>query len=352
MFAEYARVASITFFAALVLVPVARRLALLWGAVDQPNARKVHDHPMPRLGGIGIWAAFMLGITMTVGWDRQTAAIAAAATILTLVGALDDRFSLPAKWKFAVQLFAAVVVVVFGVHIDKLSWIGGPVELPFWLAAILTVGWIVTITNAINLIDGLDGLAAGVSGIATITIFAVDVAVGSSSIALMLCAALFGAVAGFLPYNWHPARVFMGDSGSLTIGFLVAVFSVLGTTKAATTVSVMVPLLILGVPIFDTLTAVVRRALWRRPIFQPDKMHLHHQLLALGLSHRQVVLTIYGVCAVLGGGAVALTYLSTPLGTAIVAALFVGLLIAADKVGLRPVPLQQPGAQFTAPPGK
>lgn len=294
-----------------LLTPAVGKLAFRIGAVDRPNARKVHTRVMPRLGGLAIYAAFAAGLLALLPFlpdamlsahdERFIAALLAGGTIIVLIGALDDRFELSAKVKLAGQIAAACVVVFgFGIRINLLNIPFGETMQPVaeWLAVPLTILWIVGCTNAINLIDGLDGLAAGVSGIAIATILVMAGIMGSEAV-LLLSAPLLGGIVGFLRHNFHPAKIFMGDSGSLFLGFSLATLSMLGF-KQVTIVSFVTPLLIIGVPLSDTFFAIVRRVVNKRPIFAPDKGHLHHCLRELGFSHRGTVLIIYGIAAFFG----------------------------------------------------
>jgi UDP-GlcNAc:undecaprenyl-phosphate GlcNAc-1-phosphate transferase len=300
---------------AVVLTPLVIKLAFKIGAIDKPNHRKVHTRIMPRLGGLGIYAAFIGGYFsikpfipdgLLRSYDANLInALLAGGSIIVLIGALDDRFELSAKVKLLGQIAAACVVVFgFGVKIELLNLpFGGSMQpIEAWISVPLTILWIVGVTNAINLIDGLDGLAAGVSGIAIATIMVMAAVMGFAPV-ILLSAILLGGIIGFLVYNFHPAKIFMGDTGSLFLGFLLATLSMIGF-KQVTIVSFVTPLLIIGVPLSDTFFAIVRRMVNKRPIFAPDKGHLHHCLRELGFSHRKTVLIIYGVAAFFGACAV------------------------------------------------
>ncbi|MBO7748028.1 undecaprenyl/decaprenyl-phosphate alpha-N-acetylglucosaminyl 1-phosphate transferase [Paenibacillus sp. MWE-103] len=296
---------------ALALTPLVIKLAFKVGAIDKPNHRKVHTKIMPRMGGLGIYAAF-IGAYFAIqpfipeglfrSYDRNLInALLAGGSIIVLLGALDDRFELSAKVKLLGQIIAACVVVFgFGVKIDLLNIPFGEAMQPVasWISIPLTIIWIVGVTNAINLIDGLDGLAAGVSGIAIGTILVMAAVMGFAPV-ILLSALLLGGVIGFLVYNFHPAKIFMGDTGSLFLGFGLATLSMLGF-KQVTMVSFVTPLLIIGVPLSDTFFAIVRRWVNKKPIFAPDKGHLHHCLRELGFSHRRTVLIIYAIAAFFG----------------------------------------------------
>lgn len=295
---------------ALALTPLVKKFAVRIGAMDTPNARKVHTRIMPRLGGLGIYLAFIITVAALLpfvsSWftTRDMSFVSAfliGGTIIVLIGALDDRFELSAKVKLLGQIIAASVVV-FGFNI-RVDFVNIPFQdayssLETWVSIPLTILWIVGVTNAINLIDGLDGLAAGVSGIAIGTIAVMSFLMGNTMIALM-CLVLLGSIIGFLFFNFHPAKIFMGDTGSLFLGFSLAMLSMLGFKQIAV-VSFITPLIIIGVPLSDTLFAIIRRAVQRKPIFSPDKGHLHHCLRELGFSHRQTVLIIYGIAAFFG----------------------------------------------------
>jgi UDP-GlcNAc:undecaprenyl-phosphate GlcNAc-1-phosphate transferase len=296
---------------ALIMTPLVKTFAFKIGAIDKPNHRKVHTRIMPRLGGLAIYAAFV-GAFFAVspfipeGLLRprdvnMINALLVGGTIIIILGALDDRFELSAKVKLLGQIAAACVVVFgFDVHIDLVNVPFGETMQPIaeWIGIPLTIIWIVGVTNAINLIDGLDGLAAGVSGISIATIAVMASLMGFQPV-ILLSTLLLGGIIGFLVFNFHPAKIFMGDSGSLFLGFSLATLSMLGF-KQVTIVSFVTPLLIIGVPLSDTFFAIVRRWVNKKPIFAPDKGHLHHRLQDLGFSHRRTVLIIWGVSAVFG----------------------------------------------------
>lgn len=306
---------AVALLIALIMTPLVKRLAFKVGAIDKPNARKVHTRIMPRLGGLAIYAAFVVGFLalyplmpegLLSSYDMNLIkGLLVGGTIIVLIGALDDRFELSAKVKLLGQIAAACVVVFgFDIKINLLNIPFGDTMQPVaeWLSIPLTIFWIVGCTNAINLIDGLDGLAAGVSAIAIGTILVMASFMGSEPV-ILLSALLLGGVIGFLVFNFHPAKIFMGDSGSLFLGFALATLSMLGFKQVAV-VSFVTPLLIIGVPLSDTFFAIVRRMVNKKPIFAPDKGHLHHCLRELGFSHRRTVLIIYGIAAFFGACAI------------------------------------------------
>jgi UDP-GlcNAc:undecaprenyl-phosphate GlcNAc-1-phosphate transferase len=332
------------FLSALVvctaLTPGAKWLASRLGAVSEPGGRHVNGQNIPRLGGLAIslaWAGPLLVLALTStrfspllsGHGRHLIGIVGGGLLLCLVGALDDLKGLRAVHKLAAQLVVATGAFALGFRIEGifLPFIGtlemGAFALP------ITLLWIVGVTNAVNLIDGLDGLAAGIAFFAALTSFVIAHLSNSPFVALSMVT-LMGALVGFLFFNFNPARIFMGDSGSYFLGYLLATTALTGglQQKASTAVSLLVPIIALGLPIFDTLFSMVRRLLERRSIFSPDRGHIHHRLLELGLTHRRAVMLLYGVSIVLAGGAIAVSLgRSWEIGIALfsVSAVFVAL---------------------------
>jgi len=298
-------------FAALVLTPLVARIALKLGIVDRPGPRRIHPRPIPRMGGVAILLA-MLGpiipvmlLSNAVGSafrEIQTRVIAmlAASVAMVLVGLVDDVRGLRSRFKFLAQIAAAAVVCAFGIRIETVS-VEGLFTLHFgWLAWPITILWIVSITNAVNLIDGLDGLAAGIAAVACGVIAVLAISAGQTVMAVLMLA-LLGSLMGFVVFNFNPARIFMGDSGSMFVGFVLATTSVMCAVKSQALVGLALPALALGVPIFDTLFSMLRRILERRSLFSPDRGHIHHRLLDLGLRHRHVVLIMYGLTVLAAG---------------------------------------------------
>ncbi len=307
----------IAFFISLTVSPLIRRLAFVIGAVDLPGERKIHSVPIPRLGGVVI--ALSCAVTLSAAWSigrlnpswvtidlTSWWPVLIGATIVFLGGAFDDVRSLPVWGKLLIQIAAAIAAIALGVRIDHVSLFGSdPVNLGL-LALPLTFLWIVGMTNAFNLIDGLDGLAVGLGSIAAGTCATLFLLRGETQDALVLIIVL-GSLLGFLPHNFNPARMYLGDSGSMSIGYILAITAIVGTQKSATGIAVFVPLLVLGLPIIDTLFSMVRRfnghkktheKKWlhaARRMFEADQGHFHHRLMALGLSHRNAVLTLYTV---------------------------------------------------------
>ena len=317
------------------LLPAVRRLSVKAGIVDQPDQRKVHEKAMPLMGGLAIFFGFWVTVLLTQPLSKEIAAFGAGSLLVLISGVWDDSKDIRPWVKLVFQLAATCIVVFWGgVRITFVtSLFGSDPQALGWLALPLTMAWIVGLTNAINLVDGLDGLAAGVSGIAAVTIGVIAWLEGFAAVGLLALILGVSALA-FLSFNFYPAKVFMGDTGALFLGYSLAVLSVMGLTKMATTVSIFMPILVLGVPVFDTLLAIVRRLINRAPIFSPDKDHLHHRLIAMGLSHRKAVLVVYGVCLFLSLSAIGISLL--PTGQAMMAMFLVaaGVLFGADKIGV------------------
>lgn len=305
-------------FIATSLTPAVRYLSVRWGAVDRPGGRHIHQYSIPRLGGIAVGLGFFAPFLALFLLDTEVArlffseplrmiGLALGGLVVATLGALDDLRGIRAWQKLAVQGGAALIAFACGYRIDAMNFPGiGTVEMGVF-AAPVTVLWIVAIINALNLIDGLDGLAAGVAFFACVANF-VMAAVGHNLLVMLISASLGGAVLGFLVYNFNPASIFMGDSGSMLLGFVLATMSLLGSAiKSSTTIAILVPLVALGLPIMDTLFAMLRRILERRPIFSPDRGHIHHRLLELGITHRRAVLILYGISVFCTIGAIGLS---------------------------------------------
>lgn len=302
--------------AAILLTPLAMRLARAAGVMDHPHARRVHTRPTPRWGGLAMAAAFILTVLIVIPlrgqfipeeldpsgsvFNSRIWGVLVGAVLMTLLGALDDKYSLPAKVKLLGQIAVAILIAFMGVRMvvafDIPFMDTQYHNYPLWregLGYLFTVLWVVAITNTINLIDGLDGLAAGVSGLAALTFVFISVFMKGTLGFAIIAMALAGVCVGFLRYNFHPAKVFMGDAGSHFLGFTIAALSILQNWKVAAGITFAVPVLILAVPIFDTAFAILRRLRRGQPIFGADKGHLHHRLLNMGMNQRQVVLSIY-----------------------------------------------------------
>ena len=310
LFMIFAFIVSFAF--TFATTPLVRRFAFKIGAIDIPkDNRRMHKKPTPRIGGLAIIFGLTVATLCFAQPSRQLYGTLAGAAIIAVMGVIDDCKNLPAKLKFVIQIIAALVVVFAGdIKIDVFTnpnflsdnpyWV-----LPEWLSVTLTVIWIVFITNAVNFIDGLDGLAAGVSAIMSISLVFISIRVGEYSIAI-LGIALMGSCFGFLPFNFNPAKIFMGDTGSTFLGFMLATLSIQGVFKSYAVISFAVPLLILGLPLFDALFAMIRRILRGQSPMTADRGHLHHRLVDMGFSQKQTVFILYAISGVLGITAVLL----------------------------------------------
>lgn len=296
---------------AFVSTPLVKALAQKVGAVDVPkDSRRMHDHPIPRMGGLAIFFGFLVSVLLFVELTPQIKGMLLGAVIIVVLGIFDDIYSLRAWFKFLVQIAAALVAVWSG---NVVEWLSNPNIFspnPWWhlggLSIPFTVLWIVTITNAVNLIDGLDGLACGVSTISSMTLLVIALVVPEPTVAVLM-AALAGGCIGFLPYNFNPAKIFMGDTGSTFLGYVLAVVSIQGLFKIYTIISFVVPFLMLGLPIFDTAFAFLRRIAHGQNPMAPDRSHVHHRLIDMGLDQKQAVAVLYVISAILGLSAVVLT---------------------------------------------
>ena len=296
----------------LLTLPV-KRLAVRIGAMDVPkDARRMHNKPIPRMGGMAIFLGFLVSaLVFTPQMDRGLFAILLGAALIVVLGVVDDKCTLPAKAKLLVQLLAAAVIVFYGdLRIDRLTNPFGSSLYSYWDLGLwaypITITWILAITNAVNFIDGLDGLACGVSGISSINLMIIALLVSNGQDAVWM-AALTGACIGFLPHNFNPAKIFMGDTGSNFLGFMLAAVSIHGLFKAYTVISFLVPILLLGLPIFDICFAVIRRLAHGQSPMQADRGHFHHRLIDMGFSQRQSVSIAYVLTGILGLSAVLLT---------------------------------------------
>jgi UDP-GlcNAc:undecaprenyl-phosphate GlcNAc-1-phosphate transferase len=301
------------FFFSFASTPLVKTWAVKLKAVDIPkDGRRMHKHPIPRLGGLAIIFGFIVAVLCFYGkLDRKIIATLIGAGIIAAMGVVDDIKTLDAKPKFFIQILAALIVVIGGdLRIDVLTnpnffadnpyWV-----LPEWASVVVTIVWIVFITNAVNFIDGLDGLAAGVSAIMSVSLVFIAVKVGEYPVAI-IGTSLMGACFGFLPYNFNPAKIFMGDTGSTFLGFMLATLSIQGVFKSYAIISFAVPLLILGLPLFDASFAMLRRISKGQNPMKADRGHLHHRLIDMGFSQKQTVFILYAISGVLGITAVVL----------------------------------------------
>jgi UDP-GlcNAc:undecaprenyl-phosphate GlcNAc-1-phosphate transferase len=327
---------ALAFFGTLILTPIVRRLSTKIGAIDRPNQRKVHLTDIPSSGGVAIFFAFLFATLFFNRASHEILGFLIGGTVITGIGLLDDIFDLPPITKFIGQVLAALIVINSGIRVEFLTnptnqyvFNLGFLSLPF------TFFWIVGIANAINFIDGLDGLAAGVSGISAVTLGIVALMSGRYD-AGVLAFILAGSSLAFLPHNFREdgKKIFMGDSGSNFLGYSLAVLSIMGIVKVAALFSMLVPMLILAVPIFDTGFAIIRRLIQGKSPFEPDNRHLHHRITELGYTHRQTVFIIFGINILLGTFAVISTLVARTTAIGILLACALILLAGAWKLGI------------------
>lgn len=317
-----------------ILSPVAKKIAQKIGAIDIPkDERRMHKEPIPRLGGLAVFFSFLVAVLLLVPIDIEMRGILLGAVVIVVLGVVDDSVSLPAMFKFVIQIVAALIVVLHGTRIDVLSNINvfsehAYLSLGMWSIPV-TVIWIVAITNAVNLIDGLDGLSVGVCTIASLSLLVISAMV-SDFLVVIVMAALAGACIGFLPYNVNPAKMFVGDTGATFLGFILATMSIQGMFKTYAILSFAAPFLVLGLPIFDTAFAICRRLLNGQSPMHADRGHIHHRLIDVGFNQKQTVLILYLISGVLGISAVLLTS-----SGAVRALLFVVAVIIALVIGYR-----------------
>ena len=297
--------ALVAFVVVVMLTPAVGAMARMLGVVDRPGGRRLNKSPIPRLGGLALFLGIFVPALAFLPFGRDTRGLLLGAAVAVTVGAIDDFRGLRWWEKLGGQVLAASVPVWFGVWVDRFTFpFLGIHALPGWVGMPLTIAWIVAIMNMVNFLDGLDGLAAGVAAIAGITFAVIALSLAKPDAAIF-SAIVFGACVGFLRHNFYPARIFMGDSGALLMGFLLATVSIQGLLKTAATVALFFPLFALAVPIFDTSFVLLRRLKHREPLYLPDQAHLHHRFLRRGFTQRRAVLYLYAWCAILGGAALA-----------------------------------------------
>ena len=321
--------------------PLVKSFAYKVGAIDVPkDARRMHKKPIPRLGGLAIFFGFMVSILLFVRITPEMKSILLGAVVIVVLGVVDDIMALPALLKFVIQIVAALIPALHGVTIQAFSnpniFSRNPYWVLGWLSVPLTVLWIVAITNAVNLIDGLDGLADGVSAISATTVLVIALMASEIQVAIVM-AALVGACVGFMPYNLNPAKMFMGDTGATFLGYILATMSIQGLFKFYAVISFAVPFLILGLPIFDTAFAFIRRIVHGQNPMHADRGHIHHRLIDMGLNQKQAVATLYVISAILGLSAVVLTTGGEGRAMLFLAALCIVAAVAAQVVFPREV---------------
>lgn len=317
---------------ALIVTPLSIKAAPKIGAMDIPkDERRMHSKAMPRFGGIAIYAGLMVSLVCFALDHYSVTSIMIGCTLIYILGLIDDLKNLKPLVKLTGQIICAVVLYIQGIRIEFITNYFGEGNMMFGDIAciITTVLWVVAITNAVNLIDGLDGLAAGIAAISALCIGYVAYIHGQYTTTLAMMA-IAGAALGFLPYNFHPAKTFMGDSGSQLLGFSIAAFSILGTVKSTTMVVVIIPALVLGLPIFDTLMAIIRRTLRHQSIGTADKEHLHHRIMKAGYGQRRAVMVMYCISGIMGIVAVLYSrgFIVEYLGLLAVAAMLIYVLLS------------------------
>ncbi len=327
--------------------PLVKSLATHFGAIDVPkDDRRMHTVPIPRMGGLAIFIGFLLSVLVfTKEIDRGLQSILLGSMVLIILGVFDDKYALSAKFKLVFQLLAAGIVVFYGdLRIDRLTNPFGESLYAYWdfgvFAYPITIIWIVAITNAVNFIDGLDGLACGVSCISSVYLLVIALLVSDPQVSIVV-AALTGACLGFVPYNFNPAKIFMGDTGSTFLGFILATVSIRGLFKAYTVISFIVPFLLLGLPIFDICFAVIRRVASGKSPMEADRGHFHHRLIDMGFSQKQSVAIAYILTGLLGLAAVLLT-----VSGAMKALIMLGAVILVGAIGMRVILGDKPHAKF------
>lgn len=301
--------AAIALLVVVVLTPAVGGMARLLGVVDEPDGRRLNRRPIPRLGGLAIFLGIVVPSLAFLDLSEEMRGILLGAAVACVIGAVDDFRGLPPAPKLAGQVLAASIPAAFGTWIDHFTLpFLGAVDLPAAVGVPLTVFWIVAVMNMVNFLDGMDGLASGVCAISGITFAVISLSLGKPDAAI-LSAIVAGACVGFLRHNFFPARIFMGDSGALVLGFTLASISVAGLLKTASTVVLFLPLLVLAVPILDTSFVVAKRLKYHRPIGGADRSHLHHRFVDIGFSQRRAALTMWGWTATLGAAALATRFI-------------------------------------------
>ncbi len=335
--AKYLLPFLVAVFISLATTPLVRKLSFKVGAVDIPkDNRRVHKEPMPTMGGLAIYLGVIITTLIFLPIDKTIFSIIAGGTLIVVSGIIDDVSELSAKKKLIFQIGAAIILIWGGVRIDTITNPFSPNNTLLNLGILsipITIFWIVGIINTLNLIDGLDGLSAGVAMISSLSLMFVAGKFGLASI-IVLSATVAGACLGFLPYNFNPAKIFMGDTGALFLGFMMAVISIEGVMKSVATIAIVVPIMILGVPIFDTTFAIFRRLLSGQSVATADKGHLHHRLIDRGFSQKQTVLILYGVSAFFGIFAVLVAKANSRQAVYLSVVMFIAAVIFAIKVGL------------------
>lgn len=320
------------FIISFAATPIVKSFANRVGAIDVPkDGRRMHTQPIPRLGGLAIFLGFLLSVVLFANISREVQGILLGSVVIVIVGVIDDIMPLPALVKFVIQIFAALIAVYHGVVMNiimnPLFWTASEYLSFGYFSVPVTVLWIVAITNSVNLIDGLDGLAAGVSAISSFTMMIIAIVVAEANVAIIM-AALAGSCIGFLPYNRNPAKIFMGDTGALLLGYVLATVSIIGLFKMYAVISFVIPFLVVGLPLFDTAFAFLRRILSGRSPMSPDRGHFHHRLIDMGFNQKQAVAIAYAISGILGLCAVVIATNGEIRAIILLAAIFVAGVIA------------------------
>lgn len=335
----------ITLILSLLITPVIIKLAHRLNFIDRPGERKINKKIIATAGGTAIYLAFMIPLRFFLPANQTIKGIMIGGTFMLILGLLDDKFEISALLKFLGQILGALILIYYGVKVNFITNpFGGFIYLGIYTVP-FTVFWIVSIINTINLIDGLDGLAAGVSIIAVLTLFAVALQ-ENQIVAPMLAVLLAGSCFGFLKYNFNPAKIFMGDTGSMFIGYIIAAVSITGALKSAAAVTIFVPMLALAIPILDTTFAIVRRIFNDRPIGEADHGHIHHRLLAIGMNQKQAVVSVYVISAILGTIAFVINGIKFDHALIIFVSVILIIIYGAKKLGIFSVELPQEGCSL------
>lgn len=329
--------AVISILISAAFTPFVKRIAVKLDVIDIPkDSRRVHNKPIPLLGGLAIYLSFIITLILNKGeLSSPEKGLIFGATVIVIGGFIDDKYDIKPWCKLLFQILAALILIYFGIRITIIT---NPVSSIYqyihigMLSIPLTIIWVVGITNAMNLIDGLDGLAAGIALIAGITLSIIAVLNGRNE-AAMVTIIFTGAILGFLPYNFNPASIFMGDTGAQLLGFMLAAISIEGAIKSAAVFPIAVPILAFGIPIYDTLFAVIRRKINGKPIMSADKGHLHHRLLDMGLNQKQAVLIMYIISAILGSFSIIAAEINPQKAYFLLLGVMIVLIILAWKVG-------------------
>lgn len=325
---------AITFLFVALFIPIVIKIATHVGAMDMPNARKIHKKPIPRLGGLGIYFGFLLGYMLFGKESIQMNSILIGSFIIVVTGVIDDIKPIPAKYKFFSQLIGAAIIPLYGgIVLKDISAFGLYMQFGIFSYPI-TILFIVAIINCINLIDGLDGLAGGLSSIYFLTVGIIALIMGNSTgLDIVLTFIMLGSTLGFLVHNFNPAKIFMGDSGSMFLGYIIAVIALLGF-KNITFTSFIIPVFLLAIPILDTLFAILRRVINHKPISRPDKSHIHHQLLNMKFSQKTTVLIIYAIDILFAIASIIYVLGDSRQGIIIYAILFILVLVVVAKTNI------------------